>query len=564
MTQPSPHHATLITAFYPIKSKFPPTQYLEWTSQFMHLKAPIVLFTTPELVEVFAGMRGPTTGPLHIIPRPFEELATWTLYSQQWIVHHDYDIEKDTISHTPELYALWAQKAFFVEEVTALNPFGTSHFFWCDIGAFRNPTTHSRILDTFPASQHLPQDDRILLCSVAGLKLPADGERRRDRIVGDFGTHDRIVGGLWGGTAAACRRWKAAYEAQLIKYFAAGRFAGKDQSVMLSAFLENPRGLAIIVEPPMNRLGGARWFFLQELLTEPALAPFVSDPTYLAAPVPTRRIHLTVMGGLANQMFQVAAAYAAARRTGAQLVLAAQKERDDGRPLYWQTVLHRFQHFISSVATTPTPTWWEPAPTVYAQPPPPPANGDLRIAGYFQSSKYFADCATEMRLLMRPDAPTLAAIKRDQTYADLLEARDRVVIVHARRTDYLKHADHHGPLTAAYYKAATAAIHARIADPIFLLVSDDPMYWMEIMSEVPAFQTATFQILMENDEIRTLALLQQFKWFIIANSTFSWWAAWLSDAPPENVYAPARWFGPTGPANYEDIYEPSWNRITCT
>jgi hypothetical protein len=66
---------------------------------------------------------------------------------------------------------------------------------------------------------------------------------------------------------------------------------------------------------------------------------------------------------------------------------------------------------------------------------------------------------------------------------------------------------------------------------------------------------------METDEIRTLALLQQFNWFIIANSTFSWWAAWLSDAPPENVYAPVAWFGPTGPKNYADIYEPGWNRI---
>jgi len=67
-------------------------------------------------------------------------------------------------------------------------------------------------------------------------------------------------------------------------------------------------------------------------------------------------------------------------------------------------------------------------------------------------------------------------------------------------------------------------------------------------------------ILSDHDEIQTFALLQQFDYFIMSNSTFIWWCVWLSSAP-KHVIVPSKWFGPAGPAHYEDIYEPSWERI---
>jgi hypothetical protein len=82
---------------------------------------------------------------------------------------------------------------------------------------------------------------------------------------------------------------------------------------------------------------------------------------------------------------------------------------------------------------------------------------------------------------------------------------------------------------------------------------------MEVMHEIPALQTANFHILMESDEILTYALLQRFKKFVIANSSFSWWAAWMADAP--RVIAPAKWFGPIGPQSYKDIYCSHWEQM---
>ena len=64
---------------------------------------------------------------------------------------------------------------------------------------------------------------------------------------------------------------------------------------------------------------------------------------------------------------------------------------------------------------------------------------------------------------------------------------------------------------------------------------------------------------LNDTDINTFTLLQNFNNFIMANSTFIWWVVWLSNS--KNVIAPSKWFGPQGPQKYEDIYEDSWIRI---
>jgi hypothetical protein len=266
---------TIVTAFYPIKSKFPLTQYVQWATQFLQLKAPIVLFTTPGLVYLFKAIRGDR--PIQIIEMPFAELDTWRLYQEKWKAHHALDPEKDI--HSPELYAVWAQKAFFVERTISINPFNTEYFFWCDIGAFRDPSISRVILDSFPTTQFLSKE-KLLLQAIN----PLPQVEKRQHADGIWGpaihagwNECRLVGGLWGGGIKACLQWKDAYQKMLETYFSVGRFAGKDQAVMLSTYMQAPE-LADIVR--CTKDGIDNWFFLQYLLSAEKNT-YLIDKSYL-------------------------------------------------------------------------------------------------------------------------------------------------------------------------------------------------------------------------------------------------------------------------------------------
>ena len=262
---------TIVTCFYPIRSKFPPQQYIEWARRFMRLAKPIVLFTVAELSPLFRELRGDR--PMHIVETPFEELDTWVRYKDRWIADWEQDHEK--AHHTPELYAIWAQKAFFVDRAASLNPFNCEHFFWCDIGALRTEVP-SGVYKNFPDLARFPADDRIIMSSVHSLE-DNDTKKYEDGIVGNFRYVDRIVGGLWGGNRHACKRWLQAYTKELEAYFCVGRFAGKDQSVMLSAYLAD-RSLAYILQPALADVNP--WFFLLHFMSDWTVK-FTLDPTFI-------------------------------------------------------------------------------------------------------------------------------------------------------------------------------------------------------------------------------------------------------------------------------------------
>lgn len=272
-------------------------------------------------------------------------------------------------------------------------------------------------------------------------------------------------------------------------------------------------------------------------------------------------VSVRIMGGLGNQMFQIATAYAYAKRTGGRLQLLPNKRESDGRSMYWDSTLYRWVPYITNSLPQSMATWREIGPTVYTPIPELPSTGML-LEGFFQSSNYFgsSEIRSEIRKYMKPSPDQMDYIQTK--YAELLKQRERVVVVHARRTDYLRNQsiiDFHGPLTIDYYQRAMERMSTYVESPIFLLCSDDDRFWTENMAVLPLLHTNKYHILSEENDVNTLALLQQFPNLIIANSTFSWWAAWLAEA--HNVLAPARWFGPSGPQKYEDIYEYSWERM---
>jgi hypothetical protein len=276
-------------------------------------------------------------------------------------------------------------------------------------------------------------------------------------------------------------------------------------------------------------------------------------------------ISVNILGGLGNQMFQLASAYAYARKYSGNLKIMRTRIEEPTwtpRPLYWNSILSRFNTYLVDELPSNLEQWYEPGPTNFGIIPPLSPNG-IYLNGCLQSEQYFGDITiqAEIKELFKPSQDILSVIK--DKYENLLENKERVIVVHARRTDYLRNQasiNFHGPLSIEYYKEAIKRMSSVIKDPIILLSSDDPSFWNSVIEETPELHKYNVYILDNENEINTLALLQQFHYFIIANSTFSWWASWLSN-DVRRVIAPSKWFGPCGPQNYKDIYLPHWEII---
>lgn len=253
-------------------------------------------------------------------------------------------------------------------------------------------------------------------------------------------------------------------------------------------------------------------------------------------------VSVNIMGGLGNQLFQIAAAYSYAKQQDGRLQIFHSKDNGN-RPLYWNTILSCMTPYL--VDSLPLLKHWnEDIATMYKQLPIIDQNG-LYLNGYLQTSKYHIP---EIKQLFK------ASLSKElsEKYQFLLMNKEHVVIMHSRQTDYQTYRDIHGPLDIMYYVRALPKMTQSIPHPFIVLCGDDNQFWNQMKLPFP-------HMILEESDINTFALLQQFNHFIMSNSTFIWWCVYLADA--KNVIVPEKWFGPAGPQLYEDIYEPNWVRI---
>jgi hypothetical protein len=268
-------------------------------------------------------------------------------------------------------------------------------------------------------------------------------------------------------------------------------------------------------------------------------------------------VYINIIGGLGNQLFQIAAAYAYSRRENGSLQIFRKKDNHN-RPLYWDTIFKKLAPYLVENIPNSLHQWHEKDATIYTDIGSLPYNG-IYLNGYLQSSKYFYNDSIkrEIKDLFAPDSSIIQEIKNK--YKFLCNNSERVIVIHARRTDYITHKDVHGPLSGNYYKEALAKIINRVTNPIFVLSSDDNNFWDEIKEDIACIDNYQRIFLANETDINTFILLQQFNNFIMSNSTLIWFVFWLAYA--RNVIGPSKWFGPAGPSRYEDIYEDNWERI---
>jgi len=183
--------------------------------------------------------------------------------------------------------------------------------------------------------------------------------------------------------------------------------------------------------------------------------------------------------------------------------------------------------------------------------------GDVYLEGYWQSERYFQEAEEVIRREF-----TIRTLPRPET-AGLLERMRQTdsVSVHFRRGDYVTNANaatYHGTLAMEYYQKAIPEVCSRLRDPLLFVFSDD-QEWVRanLRTTVPVVYVAEDGPRAAMEELR---LMSACKHHIIANSSFSWWGAWLGSNPEKTVIAPERWFR-SGEMSTRDLLPEGWSRL---
>lgn len=180
------------------------------------------------------------------------------------------------------------------------------------------------------------------------------------------------------------------------------------------------------------------------------------------------------------------------------------------------------------------------------------------LNGFWQSEKYFRNIREE--LVTTHFNPVEKISERNKALLDQINSCNSVS-VHVRRTDYVTDAktnSFHGLCTPFYYLKACSFIADRTESPHFFMFSDDPEWVKDNLKlKFPATYISHNK---GSGSFWDMYLMQFCKHNIIANSSFSWWGAWLNNFEKKIVVAPQKWFNDPE-ANKNDIVPSSWIRL---
>jgi hypothetical protein len=178
------------------------------------------------------------------------------------------------------------------------------------------------------------------------------------------------------------------------------------------------------------------------------------------------------------------------------------------------------------------------------------------LKGYRQSEKYFISIEEKIRFefQLKP-----ALLQNVQAYVGQL-ASEESVSIHIRRGDYANALvqNYHGTLNEEYYQAAINTISAAIKNTSFYIFSDDIKWIKDKLKFSRPVEFISGSV--TKTPYEDFYLMSRCKHNIIANSSFSWWAAWLNSNPGKIVIAPKKWFN-NAPYDTRDLIPEGWLKL---
>ena len=255
--------------------------------------------------------------------------------------------------------------------------------------------------------------------------------------------------------------------------------------------------------------------------------------------------HIGRHGRLANQMFQYAALRGIAETKGYEFCIPESTFKNE-----WE------DHQLFEAFTLPnlktkkslSANYYQEKQFNYSKEYVDECPDNVNLFGYFQTEKYFLHIADSIREDFTFKSEILNPCKEAFDF-------DQVISLHVRRTDYVEKSDDHPLCPMEYYETALSKFDTDL--PV-LIFSDDT----EWCKEQELFKPDRFMVSESGWNLVDMCLMTMCSHHIIANSSFSWWGAWLSGS--DNVIAPSRWFGDKGYTadhNTEDIIPDRWTKI---
>jgi hypothetical protein len=266
-----------------------------------------------------------------------------------------------------------------------------------------------------------------------------------------------------------------------------------------------------------------------------------------------------LQGGMSNQQFQYAMGYARAKDLGVELELDITLLQNDRMRKYsmglWAGVKENLTFGKRSTVNERQMPYDIDLVTDIK-------DGDV-LRGYFQDERYFKQYRKELLEIFRPKQ--MLSDRGFETVKKIYQKGHQSTFLTVRRTDYLN-SDYHGVLDMAYYLEACRIV-AEHVPPYFFVFSDEPE-WCKKNFQIPypfevvgTYDQTNHDHLGREDE--DLWLMSRCKNAVLANSSFSFWGAWMSPYDTENrmVVGPKKWFANAPGVDSSEVIPKRWTAI---
>lgn len=263
-------------------------------------------------------------------------------------------------------------------------------------------------------------------------------------------------------------------------------------------------------------------------------------------------------GGLGNQMFQYAAGRRLAEIHNTQLKLDTSLLRNDPQRQFSLNCFRLVPEFATQeekrlLTGDPgvgighyvfkirrkfgicVPSYFA-EPTIHFNPKVLELPNNIYMAGYWQSEMYFKDKESLIRDAFKWE---LSNIDSDD-YESIISTNS--ISIHVRRGDYVLNKSTnktHGVLPLDYYIKGVQYLTEKVGDPVFFVFTDDPEWAVNNLKIGCPFKVVSRRGQSDQVDMRLMTLC---KHHVIANSSFSWWGAWLGAGPSSIIVAPQKWF----------------------